>query len=154
MKKILHLSIGAAEDASLWTRLQSLKIQRQQVWIPRNHYKTPIQYWGCRVVVHEGFLTFLTRSSSSREPTGYHWGQLGLPGLRQPPGNSSEPSSQCHRSHRWHQSPAENCHLHSEWNRRCEAGMSITRHGEHGNLQNRIGLEQHLPLKSKQIFLC
>lgn len=54
MKKILHLSVGAAEDVSLWTRLQSWKIQRQQVWIQRNHYKTPIQYWGCRVLVHEG----------------------------------------------------------------------------------------------------
>lgn len=28
------------------------------------------------------------------------------------------------------------------------------KHGEQGSLQNRIGLKQHLPLKSRQIFLC
>lgn len=35
-----------------------------------------------------------------------------------------------------------------------EPGMNTTKHGEHGNLQNRIGLKEHLPLKSRQIFLC
>lgn len=68
MKKNIAFVHRCSRRFSLSEQLQSLETQRQQVWMQRNHEKTPIQYWGCRVAVQRGLWHCLLPAAALESP--------------------------------------------------------------------------------------